>query len=80
MSRWADVYKIRKNGEREHIARVKSQCEAIKIVAEHHDDADCAIISVGSIDPEPAEAEATKRIDANERETDQSRQSPDDAL
>ncbi len=57
MSRWVGVYKTYENGDRQLIARAKSPYEAIKIAAEHHDDAEHAILSIGSIDLEPGEAD-----------------------
>jgi len=57
MSRWVGVYKTYENGEKRLIARVTSALEAIDIAAEHYDDIGHAMISIGSVDVEPEEAE-----------------------
>ncbi len=55
MSRLVGIYKTYENGEKELIARVASPYEAIKIAAEHHDDAKCVGILIRS---ESEEADA----------------------
>ncbi len=56
MSRKVGVYRTYENGEKELIKRVTSAFEAIEIAAKHHEDAERAMISIGS-EPEEADTE-----------------------
>ncbi len=56
MSRWVGAYKTYENGEKQLIARVTSAFKAVEIAAEHHDNTERAMISIGS-EPEEADTE-----------------------